>query len=126
MSQFLTAVLAGLTTGGIYVLVGMSYNLVSHHGRLASFAQGDFVMLATLVTYSLSTALHLPMLVVLLLVTIIIGFLGPITDVVAVWPSQKLGDPGLTWLISTLGVSLIIENLAQRFWGSPARCPFRH
>jgi branched-chain amino acid transport system permease protein len=118
VSEFLTAVLSGIATGGIYALVGMSYSLVYRTTGVFNFAQGDFVMMGTLVAYSFGTAVGLPMVAVLALVAVLVGFLGPITDLIAVIPHRRLGDPGMTWLISTLGVSLILENLAQRYWGS--------
>ncbi|MHB8328119.1 MAG: branched-chain amino acid ABC transporter permease [Acidimicrobiales bacterium] len=118
MSEFLTAVLSGIATGGIYAIVGMSYSLVYRTTGVFNFAQGDFVMLATLLAYTFGTAVGLPMVAVLVIVALLVGMLGPVVDVIAVLPHRRLGDPGMTWLISTLGVSLIIENLAQRFWGS--------
>jgi branched-chain amino acid transport system permease protein len=124
MSSLLTAILAGLATGGIYALVGMSYSLVFRTTGVFNFAQGDFVMLGTLVAYSLWVVLGLPAIVVLVLVTLIVALAGPIVDLVAVLPVQRLGDNSTAWLVSTLGVSLIIENLAQHYWGSdPLKVP---
>jgi branched-chain amino acid transport system permease protein len=124
VSQLLTALLSGIALGGIYAIVGMSYSLVFRTTGVFNFAQGDFVMLGTLIAWSLWSQLHLPAILVLVLVTLLVALAGPIVDLVAVLPAQKVGDTGTAWLVSTLGVSLIIENLAQHYWGSdPLQVP---
>lgn len=118
MSELLSGILAGIATGGIYALVGMSYSLVFRTTSVFNFAQGDFVMVATFMGYALGTSAHLPMGLVLVIVAIMIGLLGVLVDIVAVLPAIRVGDTGISWLISTLGVSLILESIMQHAYGS--------
>jgi branched-chain amino acid transport system permease protein len=116
-----SAAVAGISVGGIYALVGMSFSLVYRATRVFSFAQGDLVMLGALAAYSLSVVAQLPPIVSVLVTLAGVGMLGPIIARIAVLPLNRRGrdSSGTTgWLVTTLGVSLILENVAQKYWGS--------
>ena len=60
LSQWLQLLLSGITTGAIYALVGLGYVTIYRTSRVVNFAQGSFVMLGSLFTYSLLTDYGLP------------------------------------------------------------------
>ena len=53
LSQWLQLLISGITTGMIYALVGLGYVTIYRTSRVVNFAQGSFVMLGALITYSL-------------------------------------------------------------------------
>src|ERR1035437_4947965 len=60
LSQWLQLLISGITTGSIYALVGLGYVTIYRNSRVVNFAQGSFVMLGALITYSLLTERGLP------------------------------------------------------------------
>jgi branched-chain amino acid transport system permease protein len=70
MDQIGVLLLAGLTNGSVYGLVGLSISLIYGTNRVINFAQGEFVMLGAmsailfLVTYSLPLLIAVPAIIV--------------------------------------------------------------
>lgn len=112
----LQVLLTGLATGSIYGIVAMAYAVVYYVTRVINFATGQLMMLSIMVTTELS--MHgAPVAVALLvgvgattLATVVVYF-------VAVQPIIKLNRFNFAWLVSTLGVGIIIESLAAFYWG---------
>ena len=60
VSQWLQLLISGIVTGSIYALVGLGYVTIYRTSRVVNFAQGSFVMLGALITYSLLNGAGLP------------------------------------------------------------------
>ena len=58
MDLFIQAVIAGITIGLIYALVGVGYNIVFAGTRVFNLAQGQMLMLGILLTWELRTVLR--------------------------------------------------------------------
>lgn len=93
---------------------------------MLNFAQGDFVMVGSLVAASALGIHGMPWLGALLICGGSIGVLGLFTERVAVAPVLRHSSASMSWLISTLAISLILENVATQIWGGvplPVRAP---
>jgi len=117
MTEFLTAVATGLGVGSIYALIGVGYAFIYRTTASFTFAQGQLFGLGGLFAYTLYVKVGLPALVALLLTALIVGLVSALTERVAIWPLARRGDTSLTWLISTLGVAIIITGASERIWG---------
>jgi branched-chain amino acid transport system permease protein len=114
----------GLTAGSIYALVGISVNIVYRPTNIFNLAQGNLVMLGGLVCASALTVLALPWYAAALLAIILVGLIAFATDLVAVAPVLSRPRGGHGWLVTTLAVGLIIENLVGKIVGpDPMRIP---
>jgi len=115
----------GLTAGSIYALVGVSLNVIYRRTNIFNLAQGNLVMLGGLVCASALTALALPWYVAALLSALFVGLVAFATDWVAVAPVlSRRGGGGHGWLVTTLAVGLIIENVVGKIVGpDPMRIP---
>jgi branched-chain amino acid transport system permease protein len=121
----LDPLVTGLTAGSIYALVGISVNVIYRPTNIFNLAQGNLVMLGGLLCASALTALALPWYAAALLATLFVGLIAFATDLVAVAPvlSRRRGA-GHSWLVTTLAVGLIIENLVGKIVGpDPMRIP---
>ena len=129
-AQFVNA----LTIGGVYALIALGYTMVYGIIELINFAHGDVFMVGSMVTMFLLTQLGLsgavnnPIeLAVLLVVTFlwamtIMGIIGVIIERFAYRPLRNA--PKLAPLITAIGVSFILENIAQILVGpSPVSVP---
>jgi branched-chain amino acid transport system permease protein len=127
---FIIQVLAlGLAQGAIYALIALGYTMVYGIIELINFAHGDVFMIGTFVTvivFTLLGATHTidnnwPLLIGVLLVTALVamvfcGLLGVVIERVAYRPLRNA--PRLAPLITAIGISLILEDLAKLRFGS--------
>ena len=123
MDIFIQQLINGLTLGAVYAVVALGYTMVYGIIELINFAHGDVFMVGSMVTMFLLTQLGLsgavnnPIeLAVLLVVTFlwamtIMGIIGVIIERFAYRPLRNA--PKLAPLITAIGVSFILENIAQ-------------
>jgi branched-chain amino acid transport system permease protein len=112
MHQFLDAVIRGVQAGSVYALVGLGINIIFGATGVFNFAQGDMVMVGAVLGVTLWTATGLPFPVAILLVMVVAAAIGATTEIVAVRGTARFKQATVLWVISTLGVSIIIEAVA--------------
>jgi len=122
----LQLIVSGLAMGSIYALVALGFILIYNAVGVVNFAQGDFAMFPSYiaVTFILpsiivfGTVVHwkLPIVLVYVLVLIVMVGFGLLFNRVAYYPLRDRG--WLPVVISTIGVSIFLRNLAQLVWGS--------
>jgi branched-chain amino acid transport system permease protein len=121
MTTFLQQVVNGLSLGSIYALIALGYTMVYGVLRLINFAHGDVYMVGAYVGYFLSRRLQgggpsfVSALLVMLGSMIACALLGILIERLAYRPVRR--EARLTLLITAIGVSLFIENLAQLVFG---------
>ena len=109
--------LAGITNGSVYGLIGLSLSIIYGSSRVINFAQGDFVMLGAMcaILFSVTAAVPLGLAVPLVLVTVMLVALG--LDYGVYRPLVRRGAPPLTIMMGTLGAAIIILGAALQIWG---------
>ena len=108
VGAYLPYILAGISTGGQYALIAIGYTMVYDILRLINFAHGDVFMAAGLVLVYASTVLPLYVAIPLMIVvTVLIGFA---IERAAYKPLRTA--PRMSVMISAIGVSYLIQNLA--------------
>ena len=121
MTTFLQQLVNGLSLGSIYALIALGYTMVYGVLRLINFAHGDVYMVGAYVGYYLSRKLQgsepslISALLVMLGSMIACAFLGILIERLAYRPVRR--EARLTLLITAIGVSLFIENVAQLVFG---------
>ena len=117
MQQILPYIINGISVGGQYALIAIGYTLVYGILRLINFAHGDVFMVAGLVMVYSTTAM--PIYVALPLVLIVTVILGFTIERVAYKPLRTA--PRMSVMISAIGVSYLLQNLATYITGGIAR-----
>jgi len=108
LSKNLGYLLAGISAGGQYALIAIGYTMVYGILRLINFAHGDVFMVAGLMMVYLSASLPLYIAIpLMLLLTVALGFL---IERVAYKPLRSA--PRMSVMISAIGVSYLLQNLA--------------
>jgi branched-chain amino acid transport system permease protein len=124
MDIFLQQLINGLVLGAIYALVALGYTMVYGILGLINFAHGEVVMIGAMVALSviqllLGSGLGLPgPLVVtfgLLAAIAVCMLLGFSIERVAYRPLRHA--PRLTPLITAIGMSILLQNVAMIIWG---------
>jgi branched-chain amino acid transport system permease protein len=117
-----------LTLGSIYALIALGYTMVYGIIELINFAHGDIFMMGSFVAYYMLTTLGitgaignpiefaLVLLATFLVSMLVMGTVGVIIERVAYRPLRHA--PRLAPLITAIGVSFILQNIAQILFGS--------
>lgn len=119
MAGFISDVLIpALGIGALYALVGISFNLIFAPAGTFNFAQGQIVMLGGLLAFSLYEQRGWPVLIALIAILAIGGGIALAEERIAVWPALRRDPHGTGWVLSTLAVFTIIQNVAIVKWGT--------
>jgi len=134
MTLFLQLLIVGLATGAIYALIALGYTMVYGIIELINFAHGDIFMIGSLFAiailgfFGVTVGSHisgLPLVGVLVAAClgsmVLCAVLGAVIERVAYRPLRNA--PRLAPLISTIGVSLILEDLGK-LWKGNNNIPF--
>jgi branched-chain amino acid transport system permease protein len=114
LSILLQILVSGLLMGLIFALIAVGLTLIWGVMDVLNFAHGEFLMLAMFISFwmfslwSVDPLWSLPVSVAALFAT---GFLTYHLII-----KKVLNAPGLTALLATFGLSILIKNLAQFFW----------
>ncbi len=108
MKALIPYIINGISSGGQYALIAIGYTLVYGILRLINFAHGDVFMVAGLIMVYSTTAL--PLYISIPLVLIMTTLLGFLIERVAYKPLREA--PRMSLMISAIGVSYLIQNLA--------------
>ncbi len=124
MDIFVQQLINGLVLGSVYALVALGYTMVYGILELINFAHGEVTMVGAMVALSVISALvgsgvALPGVVIALL-----GLLAAIPACMALgFTIERLAyrplrhAPRLAPLITAIGVSIVLQNLAMLIWG---------
>ena len=116
----------GLTLGALYGLIALGYTLVFGIIQVVFFAQGELSMLAAFAALAVVTSLGPPsigtLLLGLLAAIVVSVSAGVLAERIAIRPLR--GAPRVLPLITSLGVSIVFQNLVMIAKG-PQPFPFR-
>ncbi len=122
MSVLLQEGVNGLVQGSVYALIALGYTMVYGIVGLINFAHGDVVMIGALTAASLLAALlglHLPVWAAWALAAtgamLLCMALGWSIERLAYRPLRRA--PRLAPLITAIGVSILLQNIALLVWG---------
>ena len=114
-SDFLQFIFMGIQRGSIYALVAMGFNIIYNTTGVINFAQGEFVVLGGLIMVTLTTTLHLPLILAFVLSVLAVMVAGVLMERFTINPVKE--PTILRLIIITISVSILIKGAAMCFWG---------
>jgi len=109
--------IAGLTYGTIYAVVGVGFNIIYNTTGIINFAQGEFVMLGGMTAVTLHGLVPLPLAIAgAVVVAMAIGALIEVTFIRWLWKPSVL-----RMIIITIGISILVREAALVVWGESVR-----
>src|SRR5947209_13092281 len=116
------AVASGLVYGSIYALIAQGYYVTFSTMQTLNFAQGDFLMIGGMLAFTIfgalalgGTPLVLALVVAVAVIPVVMAVMGVLVERVAVRPLRRAFSLG--WILSTVGVAVILRNAAEVIWG---------
>jgi branched-chain amino acid transport system permease protein len=111
----------GLTLGAVYTLVALSFSLVMGILSILNIAIGELFMLGGYIGFTVLAA-SLPLPIALLMGMAGAALAAAVIEKIAYEPLRN--TPLTTPLLSTLGFSIILQNIVTNVWGSdPLQLP---
>ncbi|MDB4987368.1 MAG: branched-chain amino acid transporter permease [Myxococcaceae bacterium] len=115
MSFFLEVLLGGLLSGLMYSLVALGFVLIYKASGVFNFAQGSQVLFAALTFVSIVER-GAPLWLAFALTLAAMALLAVAIERVVL--QRLVNRPPITLFLATLGLSFVIEGLAQSLWGT--------
>jgi branched-chain amino acid transport system permease protein len=115
LSIFLQQLINGTSLGSLYGLIAIGYTMVYGILRLINFAHGDVLMMGCYFAFYAFIIFSLPWWVSFPIAILLTALLGIAIDRGAYLPVRKA--PRISALITAIGVSFLLENLALVIFG---------
>src|SRR5450432_1961457 len=115
MQFFLEVLVGGLLAGVMYSMVAIGFVLIYKASGVFNFAQGSMVLFAALTFVSILER-GVPFVVALGLTLAAMLLLGWLVERAVLRP--LVNRPPIVLFMATLGLSFVIEGLAQLLWGT--------
>jgi len=118
MEYFIQQLINGINLGSIFALIAIGYTMVYGIIKLINFAHGDMLMLGAYLSYIfiINFPIEVPIIVLIALVMLLGGLFGILIEFLAYRKLRKA--PRISALITAIGVSIFLENLAQKIFGA--------
>lgn len=109
--QVLQLMIAGITTGSMYAIIAVGFNVIFKSTGSVNFAQGEWVMLGGMVAASFYAATLLPVAVVCVVAILVVSLVGGFSERLVIKPLKK-PTPMLITLLS-IGLAMVTKSLVM-------------
>ena len=116
MIQFLSYLVNGISLGSVYAIIALGYSMVYGIAKMLNFAHGDVIMVGAYVCFSATQYLGVHPLLGVVLSIVVCTLLGMSIERLAYKPLRQA--PSLAVLITAIGMSWLLQNLALLIWGA--------
>ncbi len=113
---FLELIANGIAVGGVYALIALGFVLIYKATSIINFATGEFMMIGAYFFYTFMVMLGLPAIPSFLLVMLGSAALGFAVERAIL--RHMLGQPTISIVMVTIGLSSILLGLAELIWTS--------
>ncbi|HHX12000.1 MAG TPA: branched-chain amino acid ABC transporter permease [Clostridiales bacterium] len=117
--SFLSYLIRGISLGSVYSIIALGYTMVYGIAKMLNFAHGDVIMIGGYVIFTVMSTIGLPPFVAVLVGIILCTVLGVTIERIAYKPLR--GASSLAVLITAIGVSYFLQNLALLIFGADAK-----
>ena len=118
MELFLMAITTGIMVGSIYALVALGWVLIYKCSGVLNLAMGEMTLIGAYVSLSFYS-MGIPFLPALLISLIIGLILGILTE--RIFLDKLIGEPVLTVIMVTVGLSFFFKGMVELIWGTDTR-----
>lgn len=114
--DFIKYLITGISLGSVYAIIALGYTMVYGIAKMLNFAHGDVIMVGGYMTFIFMNSMGMPAIVAVIGAMVVCTLLGMAIERVAYKPLREASS--LAVLITAIGVSYLLQNLALIIWGS--------
>ncbi len=118
MDVFLMTLTTGIMVGGIYALVALGWVLIYKCSGVLNLAMGEMTLIGAYISLSFYS-MGIPFLLSLLISLVIGLVLGILTE--RIFLDRLIGEPVLTVIMVTVGLSFFFKGTVEFIWGTDTR-----
>lgn len=118
--SFISYLINGLSLGSVYAIIALGYTMVYGIAKMLNFAHGDVIMVGAYVALMGMTKAGMPPVLSVMIAVAVCTGLGMLIERVAYKPLRNAASP-LAVLITAIGVSYLLQNLALLIFGANAQ-----
>lgn len=118
--SFISYLINGLSLGSVYAIIALGYTMLYGIAKMLNFAHGDVIMVGAYVALMCMTKAGLSPILAVISAVVICTILGIVIEKVAYRPLRNAASP-LAVLITAIGVSYLLQNLALLIFGANAQ-----
>lgn len=119
MMSFISYLVNGISLGSIYALIALGYTMVYGIAKMLNFAHGDIIMVGGFTVFTAMSTEWCPVWLSVVIGIIVCTLLGVIVEKVAYKPLRNASP--LAVLITAIGVSYLLQNVALIIFGSASQ-----
>ena len=108
-------IISGIAIGSVYSLIALGFQITYSVSNTMNFSQGASVMLGAIICYVFNITWEWHIAIAIPLSLIVCAVFGLIVERLAVRPFAV--DGSNSWLLTTIAVGIIAENLAMLTFG---------
>ncbi|MBQ4650050.1 MAG: branched-chain amino acid ABC transporter permease [Firmicutes bacterium] len=116
---FLSYLISGISLGSVYALIALGYTMVYGIAKMLNFAHGDVIMIGGFVVFTAVSSMNTSAPIAIVCGIIACVVLGVAIEKIAYKPLRNATP--LAVLITAIGVSYFLQNLALIIFGSAAK-----
>ena len=118
--SFISYLINGISLGSVYAIIALGYTMVYGIAKMLNFAHGDVIMIGAYVVLMGMVKAGLSPILAVLIAVVVCTVLGVTVERVAYRPLRNAASP-LAVLITAIGVSYLLQNLALLIFGANAQ-----
>ncbi len=117
--SFISYLIKGVSLGSVYSIIALGYTMVYGIAKMLNFAHGDVIMVGGYVIFTVMSMMGLNPVIAVLISIIFCTLLGITIERVAYKPLRSASS--LAVLITAIGVSYLLQNLALLIFGADTK-----
>jgi branched-chain amino acid transport system permease protein len=117
--SLISYLIKGISLGSVYSIIALGYTMVYGIAKMLNFAHGDVIMIGGYVIFTIMSTMGLNPIIAVLISIIFCTLLGVSIERVAYKPLR--GAPSLAVLITAIGVSYLLQNIALLIFGADTK-----
>ena len=114
--NFLFYMISGISLGSIYAIIALGYTMVYGIAKMLNFAHGDVIMVGAYISFCATSYWGMSPFMSVIISMLVCTVLGVVIERMAYKPLRQATS--LAVLITAIGVSYLLENLALLIWTS--------
>ena len=118
--SFISYLISGISLGSVYAIIALGYTMVYGIAKMLNFAHGDVIMVGGYIIMMMMNSMGLNPVLAVVIAAVCCAILGVTIERVAYRPLRNAASP-LAVLITAIGVSYLLQNLALMFWGADTK-----
>jgi branched-chain amino acid transport system permease protein len=111
---FLQLVVSGVLIGGVYALISIGLTLIFGVMRIVNFAHGEFLMMSMFAAYWIFELTGCPPYLAAPLIALGLMAFGALVHLLII--RRTIGSPMVVQIFATVGLGLVLQNLALVLW----------